>query len=360
MAFKKPSVNKTVATLNKLRIYMRATAKFGKSSAFRNIVLNEYNDPEKGLLVGVGNEIGYTLLSDLNATQVESWRDMIELQKWLIKEKGKEHNIELIAFDTVDELIPLAEKEVIRLSTISTGKPCDSINKAYGGYGSGQAKVKELIKDYFTTLYKAGFGIFCISHTKVKNIVQKGYEDSEGYMVLSSNIANTYNNIFEDMFDCVLTGMVDRDVTDGKVESTTRKLYFRSNNFVEAGCRFGDSVPEYMTFDGDPRECARELVEILKEGLKQSSGLSDVEFKEQVKKEKEQLEKDAEEVVKELEKAEIEEDKETMKELINQLKDKSKDSKNKQILMKCIKESGKSKVSDLTLDEIKDILDKLN
>ena len=115
-----------------------------------------------------------------------------------------------------------------------------------------------------------------------------------------------------------------------------------------------------MTFDGDPRECARELVEILKEGLKQSSGLSDVEFKEQVKKEKEQLEKDAEEVVKELEKAEIEEDKETMKELINQLKDKSKDSKNKQILMKCIKESGKSKVSDLTLDEIKDILDKLN
>ena len=41
MAFKKPSVNKTVATLNKLRIYMRATAKFGKSSAFRNIVLNE-------------------------------------------------------------------------------------------------------------------------------------------------------------------------------------------------------------------------------------------------------------------------------------------------------------------------------
>ena len=179
-------------------------------------------------------------------------------------------------------------------------------------------------------------------------------------MVLSSNIANTYNNIFEDMFDCVLTGMVDRDVTDGKVESTTRKLYFRSNNFVEAGCRFGDSVPEYMTFDGDPRECARELVEILKEGLKQSSGLNDVEFKEQVKKEKEQLEKDAEEVVKELEKAEIEEDKETMKELINQLKDKSKDSKNKQILMKSIKESGKSKVSDLTLDEIKDILDKLN
>lgn len=134
MAFKKPQINKTVASLNKLRIYLRSTKKFGKTTVFRDLVLEEYGDAEKGLLVGVGNEIGYTLLDNLNCTHVDNWKDMIELKKWLIQGKvNNEHDIEVVAFDVVDELIPIVEKEVCRLSTISTQKPCDSINKAFGG-----------------------------------------------------------------------------------------------------------------------------------------------------------------------------------------------------------------------------------
>ena len=105
------------------------------TTLFRDMVLEEYNgNPEKGLLVGVGNETGYAYLDELNTTHVESWADMEELKKWLIKgKKSGEHEIELVAFDTADEIIPLAETEVCRLSQISTGKPCDSINKAFGG-----------------------------------------------------------------------------------------------------------------------------------------------------------------------------------------------------------------------------------
>ena len=139
---------------------------------------------------------------DAFAKVLESIRDSELLQEasqditnceFNINPKGKktgEHEIELIGFDTADEIIPLAETEVCRLSQIATGKPCDSINKAFGGYGKGQDKVKEIVKKYFNDLYKAGFGITSIAHTKVKNIIEKGREDSEGYQVLTSNLPN--------------------------------------------------------------------------------------------------------------------------------------------------------------------------
>ena len=133
--FKKPSVNKSVNSLNKLKLYMRAVPKFGKTTLFRDMVLEEYNgNPEKGLLVGVGNEDGYNLLDDLNVAHIYSWQDALDLKKFLIQGKVKgEHEIEFIAFDTLDELLPLCEDYVCDLSLRQTGKKCDSINGALGG-----------------------------------------------------------------------------------------------------------------------------------------------------------------------------------------------------------------------------------
>lgn len=133
--FTKPSVNKSVNSLNKLKLYIRAISKFGKTTLFRDMVLEEYDgNPEKGLLVGVGNEYGYALLDDLNVSHIESWNDAIELKKYLIAGKARgEHEIELVAFDTLDELIPLCEQYVCELSEKRSGKTCDTINSAFGG-----------------------------------------------------------------------------------------------------------------------------------------------------------------------------------------------------------------------------------
>ena len=113
MAFKKPQVNKIVTDIQSLTIYLRSVRKWGKSTLFKNLILEKYGDPECGLLVGLGAEAGYSILDNLNVTQCETWKDMKELKKWLINEKGKEHNIKMIAFDVVEEIIPLAEAEVV-------------------------------------------------------------------------------------------------------------------------------------------------------------------------------------------------------------------------------------------------------
>ena len=359
----KIQINKTVKGLEKLRIYLRAVSKFGKTTLFRDVVLEEFNgDATKGLLCGVNNEIGYTLLDELQTTHCNTWKELKELQTWLIKEKGKEHDIRMIAFDTIDELVPLAEKEVMRLSQIQTGKPCDTINKALGGYNAGRNKVKEIIKKYFTTLYKAGFGIFCISHTKLKTIVEKGKDESEGYQVLTSNLENSYESIFADIFDCVLTGMVDKDVSDGKIENVSRKLYFRGDNFVEAGVRMkGMTVPEYILVDDDPQQFAKDFIKTLKDGMRNSATkkVTDEEYKKEVEKEKEQIEKDLKQVQQEVEQQEKEEEKVSLDELKSQLKEKLKTSEAKNIVKEYMKENKVKSVASLDAEQLREVLSKL-
>ena len=288
MAFRKPTLNKTKTDIQSLTIYLRSVKKWGKSTLFRDLILEKYGDAEKGLLVGVGAEAGYNILDNLNVTQVESFKDLKELKKWLINEKGKEHDIRMIAFDVVEELIPLVEAEVIRMSNVE-GKPCTTFNGAYGGYGEPRKKLQKLLKDYFVDLRKAGFGIFCIGHTKVKNVKEKG-DETEGYNILTSTLSNDNESIFADIFDCVLTGTIEKTIDSKKITGEERRLYMRGNGYVDAGCRFApDSVPEFIVYEGN---FARKFIDTLEEGLRRSktNPISKEEFKKEQAKEDKELE----------------------------------------------------------------------
>ena len=288
MAFRKPTLNKTKTDIQSLTIYLRSVKKWGKSTLFRDLILEKYGDAEKGLLVGVGAEAGYNILDNLNVTQVESFKDMKELKKWLINEKGKEHDIKMVAFDVVEELIPLAEAEVMRMSN-AEGKPCTTFNGAYGGFGEPRKKLQKLLKDYFVDLRKAGFGIFCIGHTKVKNVKEKG-DETEGYNILTSTLSNDNESIFADIFDCVLTGTIEKTIDSKKITGEERRLYMRGNGYVDAGCRFApDSVPEFIVYEGN---FARKFIDTLEEGLRRSktNPISKEEFKKEQAKEVKELE----------------------------------------------------------------------
>lgn len=291
MGFKKPQINKIATDIKQLSIYVRTLKKFGKTTLFRDVVVEKYGDPEKGLLIGLGAEIGYSLLDNLNTTHIETYQELVELKDWLIDQKGKEHNIEMIAFDVAEELTPIIEKEVIRLSVIDTKKPCKSINAAYGGYGAGGSKVVEMIKDYFLELRKAGFGVWVIGHTKFKTIKEKGNIEEEGYMSLTSNLPSNYENAFGDVFDVTLTGYIDREIeseTVGegdqekvkrKATNEIRKLFFRGNTLIDAGGRFAHgAVPEYLVFDQP--NMAKVFIDTVENGMKLSKSGVVIEQKE--------------------------------------------------------------------------------
>ena len=288
MSFKKPTVNKVVTDIQSLTIYLRSVRKWGKTTLFRDLILEKYGDPEYGLLVGMNAEAGYSILDNLNVTQCETWKDMKELKKWLISEKGKEHNIKMIAFDVVEELLPMAEQEVIRMSN-AEGKATTTFNGAYGGYGEPRKKLQKLIKDYFVDLRKAGFGIFCIGHTKIRTIREKG-DETEGYNVLTSTLSDDYESLFSDIFDCVLTGTIEKTVNSKKITGEERRLYMRGTGYISAGCRFApDSVPEFIVYEGN---FARKFIDTLEDGLRNSKTkpVSKEEFKKEQIKEVKELE----------------------------------------------------------------------
>ena len=279
MAFQKPTINVIKPDIKNLSIYLRSTKKFGKSTLFRDVILEKYGDPSRGLLVGCGNEKGYKMLDNLNATQVKTYKDLQELADWLIKEKGKEHNIEMVAFDTGDELALIADAETIRQSNVENpNKKCKSIKAAFGGYTAGEKySANDIIKPYMTKLEDAGFGVWVIAHTKFKTIKEKGGLEEDGYMQLSSNMGADYEAAFGDIFDVTLTGVIDRDLEEKKVgdkvkkyaTDTVRKLYFRGTTLIDAGGRFADgAVPEYMIFDKP--NMAADFIRVVEEGMEKS------------------------------------------------------------------------------------------
>ena len=295
MAFQKPIINVIKPDIKNLSIYLRSTKKFGKTTLFRDVILEKYGDPAKGLLVGCGNEKGYKMLDNLNTTQVKTYKDLQELADWLIKEKGKEHDIEMVAFDTGDELALIADAETIRQSNVENPtKKCKSIKAAFGGYTAGEKfSANDIIKPYMTRLEDAGFGVWVIAHTKFKTIKEKGGLEEDGYMQLSSNMGADYEAAFGDIFDVTLTGVIDRDLEEKKVgdktkkyaTDTIRKLYFRGTTLIDAGGRFADgAVPEYLVFDKP--NMAADFIRVVEEGMEKSKSTLGKKSKPGVEKKK--------------------------------------------------------------------------
>ena len=279
MDFQLPVINTITADIKNVSIYLRSTKKFGKTTLFRDVILAKYGDPSRGLLVGCGNEKGYKMLDNLNCTQVSTYKQLTALKDWLIKEKGKSHNIEIVAFDTGDEFALIADKETIRRSNLENpNKTTKSIKAAFGGFTGGEKySANDIIKPYMTELQEAGFGVWCIAHTKFKTIKEKGGLEEDGYMQLTSNMGADYEAAFGDIFDVVLTGVIDRAFEEKQVKDavkkyttdTVRKLYFRGTPLIDAGGRFADgAVPEYLVFDKP--NMATEFIKTVEEGMEKS------------------------------------------------------------------------------------------
>lgn len=278
MAFKKPSMNKTANSIKDISIYIRSVKKWGKSTLYRDIVrVTNDGDLTKGVLVECGMETGDTML-DMNMTHIDNYAELVEFKDWLINEKGKEHNIETVCFDVADELIPIFEAEVIRIHNKENPmKKVKSIKAALGGYNAGVEMAASMIKKYMSDIKKAGFGIVVIAHSKFKTIREKGSLEEDGYMQLTSTLGASYESCFGDIFDCTLTGVIDRvyDEKDDKKYATdsVRKLYFRGTNLIDAGGRFANgTVPEYLEYptNMDSYEFAKLFVKTVEDGLKGS------------------------------------------------------------------------------------------
>lgn len=231
--------------------YWRGIKKIGKSTAFRDIIIEAYGDTKYGLLVEIGEESGHKALSDVYFDEATNWKTFREINDDLVKNK-KDNEFKIICWDTVDKLVDIAINEVLRLHLVKKASPAESLNAALGGYGAGRAKATELIEGEIARIRRAGYGLIVIGHTKIKDIKEKTGEE---YQQLASSLNADYDAIFANIADIVMTISTDKSIetkeigekTVGTLTGVTRYMHFRDNGYIDCGSRF-NSMPDKVEF----------------------------------------------------------------------------------------------------------------
>jgi len=255
-------LNKIQIAFENYRYYLRGQKKSGKTTLFRDIILEYYKNPANGLLISFGNELGYKSLDNLYAVEAPDWGAFIEIVDDLVENKDK-NDFKIICFDTVDELVSIATERVLKIHYQRKGEKCDTLNSALGGFSAGHIKVQEIINDQMKRIESAGYGLMFLGHCKIRQIKEKGSANEDGYSQLTSNLDARFDSIFTDKADIVASIFSEKSIEDKKLLNTQRYIYFRSDNFVEAGSRFAN-MPERVEYG------AKEFIDAVEQGVKSS------------------------------------------------------------------------------------------
>ena len=227
--------NEVSVDLAHYRHYWRAPKKWGKTTLFANLTQELYGDMGKSLLISCGNERGYSALDGLVYVDCPEWSTLMEVVDELVENKD-DNEFRLIGFDTVDEWVSMAQREVIRLEYRKSGERKE-FNACLGGYGAGRKKVEELINSVITRLGDCGYGLVFIGHSKIRDIKEKNGDE---YQMLTSNLSSDYDGIFANKADICMMGTIEKNIDGGFVQDAERYMVFRGDGYIDAGGRFAN------------------------------------------------------------------------------------------------------------------------
>jgi hypothetical protein len=261
------------------------------TTLYRDLILEAYGTPEAGLLISPSNETGFRAIDNLYAQEAPTWKSFVDIIDDLVDNKA-DNNFKIICIDTIDALVEIATDRVLQMHYHQKGEHAVSLNAALGGYSAGQNKVSELINDQIKRLEAAQYGIFFIGHCKLKKITDP--ETGLEYEQVVGNLESRFDSIFINKSDIICTLAMSKEIVEGKLVGTDRKLYFRANSYIDAGSRF-KGMPESVSYG------PREYIKAFEEGVKSSystpitneemSKIRKEEIKEKEQKKEEYLEK---------------------------------------------------------------------
>lgn len=262
------------------------------------------------MIANVGREDGIDAIAGAIYEDIPDWETFEEFCDDIIENKTTDYkDLKVIVWDTIDELIKIAEPESIRLYnkeqlSKTKSKMAKTIKQAWGGYGEGEKYTIELIMNKMWELKRVGVAMFLIGHTKTRtmNDPMTGLE----YDILTTNMQHNYFNALKTKLHVLGVAYIDRAITiektgkkdfDGKekikgqVTNEARKIAFRDDNFsIDSKSRFSDIID---TIPFDAGEFIKAIEAAIKiEHEKQDDKKSIEETKKEQKKEKEKQDND--------------------------------------------------------------------
>ena len=235
----------------------------GKTTLMVN-VLNKLAGPEGYILFNCGKEQGVSEMANATYEDIEDYKKWDAVTKDIIENKTKDYpDLKVIVIDTVDQLIEITAPYIVKLwNEMNRGakdfKPCKTLNAAFSGFGKGEDKLGEVLLDRIWQLKEVGITTYFVFHIKTRNIVDPITNSS--YDILSANISQRLFEIFKTKIAILATIAIDRtietqdtgrrnivthkSITTNKVIDESRKIYFRSDNFVvDCKSRFSEITP---------------------------------------------------------------------------------------------------------------------
>lgn len=245
----------------------------GESGIGKSTIMKQFCEKLAGengyISLDVGREDGHKAISGIVSERVQTWSKFAEVIDDIVENKQEDYpELKVVIIDTYDQLCDLAEKEVVRLWNVKcfeNQKPTvDTINQAFGGYGKGIDKAKEIILEKLWTLKSVGVSFIIIAHVKRTDVTDVMSE--EQYSMLTASTTQNYFNAIKQKLDFLGMAYIDREMVkvktkkkdkDGnvieknKVSGESRVINFRDDTYsVDSKCRFANIVDQ-IPFDVD-------------------------------------------------------------------------------------------------------------
>ena len=219
----------------------------------------------------IGRERGADAIEGIVSEHIADWAKLTEVVDDIVENKESDYpDLKVVIWDTLDELILLAEAESIRQynkkqGSIPNGHKVDTIDAAWAGFGRGQAYAIELILNVFDKFNNVGVSNFIVAHVKRTDIVDP--VSQETYSKLTADTTQRYFNAIKNKQHFIALAYIDRDVvkektgrknmvtkqdiTISKAVKESRVISFRDDTYsVDSKSRFAEIV-DRIPFDTD-------------------------------------------------------------------------------------------------------------
>ncbi len=276
------------------------------------------------IIANIGKEDGIDAIAGAIYEDIPEWDTFEEFTDDIIENRLTDYkDLKVIVWDTLDQLFEIAEPEVIRMhNRENPEKPVTSIKAAFGGYMAGEDKVAEIILTRLWELKKIGISMFIIGHTKKRTMtdVVTGIE----YDMLTTNMSHRYFNALKTKLHVLGVASINREITQiktgkkvgkgkdrkdeikGSVESETRIITFRDDNFnIDSKSRFSEIVDSIVLSPDEFIKAVEDAIKIEHEKQTDVKSIEDTKKEQEIEKEK-TVEKNASKKKAEIELKEVE------------------------------------------------------
>lgn len=103
-----------------------------KTTLMADLARDIYGGLDKLLMVSIGKEKAYEAIHGAVYEEPQNWQELMDIVDEL-NNNIDNYDFDMVSFDTIDEIIPMAEEEVIRMHTKAYKEVPKSFNAAFGG-----------------------------------------------------------------------------------------------------------------------------------------------------------------------------------------------------------------------------------